>query len=65
MEISALVLAGGKSSRMNGNNKAFLKYKNKTFIENILEVLHEFNKIYVSVDNKEKYKDLDYELIED
>lgn len=65
MEISALVLAGGKSSRMNGNNKAFLKYKNKTFIENILEVLDEFNKIYISVDNKEKYKDLDYELIED
>lgn len=39
MEICALVLAGGKSSRMNGNNKAFLKYQDKTFIENILEVL--------------------------
>lgn len=65
MEICALVLAGGKSTRMNGNNKAFLKYKDKTFIENILEVLKEFNKIYISVDDKEKYKDLNYELIED
>ena len=32
MEICALVLAGGKSTRMNGNNKAFLKYKDRTFI---------------------------------
>ena len=55
MEICALVLAGGKSSRMNGNNKAFLKYQDKTFIENILEVLKKFNKIYISVDNIEKY----------
>ena len=65
MEICALVLAGGKSSRMNGKNKAFLKYKNMTFIENILDTLKDFNKIYISVDDKEKYKDLDYELIED
>lgn len=65
MEICALVLAGGKSSRMNGNNKAFLKYKNNTFIENIISELGEFNKIYISVDNIEKYKSLNYELIED
>ena len=55
MEICALVLAGGKSSRMNGKNKAFLKYKNMTFIENILDTLKDFNKIYISVDDKEKY----------
>lgn len=65
MEICALILAGGKSTRMNGNNKAFLKYKDKTFIENILEVLKDFEKIYISVDDKEKYKNLNYELIED
>lgn len=65
MEISALVLAGGKSRRMNGNNKAFLKYKSSTFIENIINELEDFNKIYISVDNIEKYKSLDYELIED
>ncbi|MDK2829493.1 MAG: molybdenum cofactor guanylyltransferase [Clostridium butyricum] len=60
MEICALVLAGGKSSRMNGNNKAFLKYQDKTFIENILEVLKKFNKIYISVDNIDKYSYLNY-----
>lgn len=65
MEICALVLAGGKSTRMNGNNKAFLKYKDRTFIENILEILKEFKKVYISVDDKEKYKNLNYELIED
>ncbi|MGN0144749.1 MAG: molybdenum cofactor guanylyltransferase [Clostridium sp.] len=65
MEICALVLAGGKSTRMNGNNKAFLKYKDRTFIENILEVLKGFKKVYISVDDKEKYKNLNYELIED
>lgn len=65
MDICALVLAGGKSSRMNGNNKAFLEYNNKTFIENVISKLSDFNKIYVSVDNKDKYEKLSYDLIED
>lgn len=65
MEICALILAGGKNSRMNGKNKAFLKYNNKTFIENILETLKDFNKIYISVDDIKKYNHLKYELIED
>lgn len=37
---------------MNGNNKAFLQYKNKSFIENITNQLIGFNNIYISVDNK-------------
>lgn len=65
MDICALILAGGKSSRMNGNNKAFLKYNNKTFIESIINKLSDFNKIYISVDNKDKYEKLKYNLIED
>lgn len=65
MEIGALVLIGGKSRRMNGNNKAFLKFKDKSFIENITDELINFNNIYLSVDDKEKYKDLNYILLED
>lgn len=65
MDICALVLAGGKSIRMNGNNKAFLTYKDKDFLHTITDVLDEFNDIYISVDNKEKYKNVKYELIED
>lgn len=65
MDISAVILAGGKSRRMNGNNKAYLTYKNKTFIENIIEKLNKFDSIYVSVDEKSKYKDINLPLIED
>lgn len=63
--IGALILAGGKSRRMNGNNKAFLPYKDKNFLEVIREALESFENIYLSVDDKEKYKNLNYELIED
>lgn len=65
MEIGALVLAGGKSRRMNGNNKAFLKYENKSFIESIIDQLRGFQNIYISVDNKEKYRNLNFTLVED
>lgn len=65
MEISALVLVGGKSRRMNGNNKAFLKFENKSFIEKITDQLTEFHNIYISVDYKEKYKNLNFILLED
>lgn len=66
MNISAVVLAGGKSTRMKGNNKAYLTYKNEKFIDIILKTLeNEFSNIYISVDHKEKYKNFGYELIED
>lgn len=65
MEIGALVLAGGKSRRMNGNNKSFLKYENKSFIESIIDQLTGFQNIYISVDNKEKYRNLNFTLVED
>jgi molybdopterin-guanine dinucleotide biosynthesis protein A len=65
MDIGALILAGGKSRRMNGNNKAFLKFQNNTFIESIADKLTGFNNIYISVDDKEKYKHLSFTLIED
>lgn len=50
---------------MKGNNKAFLSFNNKSFIENIIEALEDIDKIYISVDEKEKYKSLDLPLIED
>lgn len=37
-EFSGYILAGGKSSRM-GRDKAFLKYGEKTFLENAVEIL--------------------------
>ena len=66
MNISAVVLAGGKSTRMNGNNKANLIYKDKKFIEIIISALENtINNVYVSVDNKERYNDVEYNFIED
>lgn len=65
MDIGALVLVGGKSRRMNGYNKAFLNFENKSFIENITNQLTGFQNIYISVDNKEKYRKLDFTLVED
>lgn len=65
MDIGALVLAGGKSRRMNGNNKAFLEFENKNFIESITDQLISFHNIYISVDDKEKYKALNFTLVED
>ena len=50
------IMAGGKSSRMNYNNKALLSYKEKTFIENIIEAGKNFKKVVIVANNKEIYK---------
>lgn len=65
MDIAALILAGGKSSRMNGKNKAFLVYDENTFMQTIINRFCGFNKIYISVDDLDKYHMLKYSLIED
>jgi molybdopterin-guanine dinucleotide biosynthesis protein A len=62
--ISAGILAGGKSSRM-GENKARLKYKKDTFLETVAKACSDFYEIMVSVDDKAKYSDLPYRLVED
>ncbi|MGL4335718.1 MAG: molybdenum cofactor guanylyltransferase [Turicibacter sp.] len=41
------ILAGGKSSRMNYNNKAMLCYKEKTFIEHLISAGREFEEIII------------------
>lgn len=64
LDISIGILAGGKSSRF-GENKAFATYKEKTFIETIVSTCSLFSEILVSVDNKQKYKNIPYRLVED
>ena len=53
MDITGLVLAGGQSKRM-GEDKAFLKFKGKTFLRNVLEALDKYCNQIVIVMNKEK-----------
>lgn len=59
------ILAGGKSSRMNYNNKALLLYKEKTFIENIINAGKEFDEIIIIANNIEDYRNLDLKVYPD
>ena len=48
------ILAGGKSSRMNYNNKALLKYKEKKFIEYIIDAGKDFKEIIIISNNNRR-----------
>ena len=66
MDISALVLAGGKSSRM-GTDKSLLTINGRSLIEQIVESLRPFvAEVIVSTNEKEKYCFLkDVRFVED
>lgn len=61
------VLTGGRSSRMNYQNKSFLKIYDKTIIEVLLDQLKKLKcKIIINVnDDLDKYSKLGYELVPD
>ncbi|ODS30945.1 MAG: molybdopterin cofactor biosynthesis protein mobA [Candidatus Scalindua rubra] len=63
--MTAVILAGGKSIRM-GSNKAFLKFKGKTFIERQIDLLSEiFDEIIISANTPSEYEYLNLPIIED
>ena len=63
--MTAVILAGGKSSRM-GSNKAFLKLKGKTFIERQIELLMEmFDEIFISANTPSEYESLNLPVFKD
>jgi len=63
--MTAVILAGGKSSRM-GSNKAFLKLKGKTFIELQIELLREmFDEIFISANTPSEYEYLNLPIFKD
>lgn len=59
------ILAGGKSSRMNYNNKALLNYKEKKFIEYIIEAGKEYSEVIIISNNLDEYKGLNLRVVED
>jgi len=59
------ILAGGQSSRMNYNNKAFLKYKEKTFIEQIIRAGSSYKEIIIVANNKDIYKEFKLRVVGD
>ena len=71
MDIGALILMGGKNSRMNGNVKGLLKIKNSTFLEKIQETLNDFSIIYLSINDKfskeqkQNFENMGFKIIED
>ena len=71
MDIGALILMGGKNSRMNGSVKGLLKIKNSTFLEKIQETLNDFSSIYLSINDKfskeqkQNFENMGFKIIED
>ena len=71
MDIGALILMGGKNSRMNGNVKGLLKLNNMTFLEKIKETLDDFSSIYLSINDKfskeqkQNFENMGFKIIED
>ena len=59
------ILAGGKSSRMNYNNKALLNYKEKRFIEHIIEAGKDYKEVIIISNNLEEYKGFNLRIVED
>ena len=65
LNIATLILMGGQNKRMNGQHKAFLTLKDKTFLQIIEENLSIFSNIYLSVNDKNKFSHLSLPMIED
>lgn len=64
-DITAILLAGGKSSRM-GTNKSFLKYKGKFIIEHIHDKLKSlFGRVIIITNSPAEYEFLGSEMHED
>jgi len=63
--ITGVILAGGKSSRM-GSNKSFLKIGNQTIIERIVDLMKSiFSEVIIITNSPDEYKHLNLPLFED
>lgn len=64
-DITGVILAGGKSSRM-GLNKSFLKLGNQTIIERIVNLMKSiFTEVIIITNTPEEYKFLNLPIFED
>jgi len=65
--LGAVILSGGRGTRMNGNDKGLVQMKGKTFIETALEHISPYtSNIVISANrNLEQYQNLDYPVIAD
>jgi len=65
-KIDAVILAGGRNSRMNHFDKSQLPYHGETFLDNILRQMCFFNKILIiSNSNREMFSNVNAEIHKD
>lgn len=57
IKASAIILSGGKNSRMNYNTKAFLSIDDEKFIERIIRSVNEFDEVIISCNELDKYEE--------
>jgi len=56
IKLAAAILAGGKNSRMNGQDKAFLKVDGGAIIKRTIDLLRKmFDEVIIATNNPEKY----------
>lgn len=60
---TAIILSGGKNSRMNYKTKAFLKINGDTFINRILLAIADYEEKIISCNNFKAYKDFKNEAL--
>ena len=62
--ITGIILAGGKSSRM-GTEKGLIIYKNKPFVEHIIEAMNPLVDNIIIISNNKAYKSFGFRCYED
>ncbi|WP_215699314.1 molybdopterin-guanine dinucleotide biosynthesis protein B [Clostridium sp. MCC353] len=65
MTIAGLILMGGKNRRMGGEKKAFLIDEGRPFYQCMADAMPGMKKIYLSVEDKSRYSQLEYPMLED
>lgn len=63
--VTLAILAGGQSSRMNYRNKAFLSYREKTFVERLIEAGSDFEEVIIVANTKEAYENFNLQVVSD
>ena len=64
VQISAGILAGGRSSRI-GQNKAFLPWRDSSFLEQTIAACRDFAPVLLSVDRAERFAGVPCPMVED
>ena len=59
------ILAGGQSSRMNYNNKAFLDYKGKSFIEHLINLGNDYKEVIIVANDQDTYRKYNLRIVKD